>query len=276
MSIIEAIILSFIQALTEFLPVSSSAHLIAIPRLLSLPDHTLAFDTLLHFATAFSIMIYFRKELANVLKKLKANLLLIKLFLISLVPTLIIAFVLNDFIDEKFHNQDALITVGVIMLTSTVYFMFSEYRYRKAKLPSKPILPAQEITEQILIIKPWQAFLIGSSQILALLPGVSRSGIMIATGQFLGINREILANFSFLAGLPIFILAGLNGVSILVGEQSNISVGILVLAFLSTSILGYFVIAWMLKIIKKSGLLIFIIYRTVFAILLIWFGLNNS
>lgn len=275
MSIIEAIVLACIQALTEFLPVSSSAHLLAIPKLLNLPSHVLAFDTLLHFATAFSIIIYFRKVLSGILKRLKDNLLLVKLFIMALVPTLMMAFILNNIIDEKFHNQDALLAVGIIMLISTIYFIFSEYKYRKTKLLAKNNLITPDIVEQITVIQPWQALLIGSSQILALLPGVSRSGIMIATGQLLGINREILANFSFLAGLPIFILAGLSGISTLVGEQSNISVGVLILAFLSTLILGYFVISWMLKIIKKFGLLPFIIYRFVFALLLIWYGLSN-
>lgn len=249
MSAIDAIILGVIQGLTEFLPVSSSGHLELAKAILgdqSLPEESLLFTVVLHFATALSTVVIFRKEIAEIftgLLQFKWNEqaeFSLKIIL-SMIPAAVIGILFNDQIEALFSRQ-ILLVGAMLILTGLILFLAD-----RAKNTNKKVSYGS-------------ALLIGISQAIAILPGISRSGATISTSVLLGIDRERAARFSFLMVVPLIL--GKMAKDLLEGGIANSHMEILplVLGALAAFISGLIACQWMISLVKKSQLKYFSFY----------------
>lgn len=249
MSALEAIILGIIQGLTEFLPVSSSGHLELAKAILgdqSLPEESLLFTVVLHFATALSTIVIFRKEIAEIftgLLQFKWNEqaeFSVKIIL-SMIPAAVIGVLFNDQIEALFSRQ-ILLVGAMLILTGLLLFLAD-----RAKNTNKKVTYSS-------------ALLIGISQAIAILPGISRSGATISTSVLLGIDRERAARFSFLMVVPLIL--GKMAKDLLDGgiAKSQMEILPLVLGALAAFISGLIACQWMISLVKKSQLKYFSFY----------------
>ena len=248
MSYIEALLLSVIQGLTEFLPISSSAHLIIVSEFLGLsPD--LFFDVSLHLGTLIAVAFYFRSDLFGILISIIKNRSileskLLKQLFVSCLPTLLLGFLLVDFIDTYLRTSFIVafttIAFGLVLLLAT---------YKKTYRTN---FEETTITD---------AFIMGLVQTLSLIPGVSRSGITISAGLFLGLDNKTASRMSFLMSIPtisaiaIYLLIKIDSAYLV--ENFEISLFGLFVSFL----IAYFTIDIFIRFINKIGFLPFIIYR---------------
>lgn len=254
MTVFQAIILGLVQGLTELLPVSSSAHLTLIPMIFqwTIPD---SFDVALHFGTLLAIGIFFFKDWIELLKggynrivKKQTSLESKMLYYIILatIPGGIIGFVLDKYAEDILKNP-IIIAIALIVMGTILYFVD---KYSKAETEYKD-----------LGLK--QTFLIGLSQALAFIPGVSRSGITMTTGRLLGVKREATAKFSFMLSAPIVLGASLYK---FLDFQFSIEALIgIVVSFL----VGIFVIKFLLEYLKKGSFKIFAIYRIILGVVVL-------
>ena len=249
----QSLILGIIQGLTEFLPISSSAHLAVLPRFFNWPDQGLAFDAVLHLGTLLAVMVYFWRQLVEVF--LGKNKLLLKLIVLSSLASLIIVALLKSFI----FRSPELIALNLIFWAIVLY-LAERYHQGLNKIKSNTVK---------------KSLLIGLAQGLAILPGVSRSGITISTGLLAGLSKKTAVEFSFLAGAPLIFLAG---VSSLVDffSAGNISPYTitnldLILGLLMSFLSGLAAIFVLFKVMEKIGFKLFVWYRIVLGILiLLW------
>ena len=184
----QAIILAIIQGMTEFLPVSSSAHLILLPKIIGWNDQGLLFDIALHFGTLLAVLIYFRDDLAQMIEDLLRNrgdnimqsdaMILI----IATIPVVLVGGLFNDWIENNLRSSNVIATTSIIF--GLILLASDKFGSNK-----------NNITLRI-------GLLIGLAQVLALIPGVSRSGITITMGLFMGLGRVKSAKFSFLLAIP--------------------------------------------------------------------------
>ncbi|PCI11904.1 MAG: UDP-diphosphatase [Flavobacteriaceae bacterium] len=264
MGYLEAIILGIIQGLTEFLPVSSSGHLQLAEALFGdhlIPEESLTFTVVLHFATALSTMVIFRKEIVEIIKGLfqfkwnEESKFSVKI-IISMIPASLIGFFFEEELASFFGDQ--ILLVGFMLIVTALLLLFAD----KAKFTGKEVSFGS-------------AFIIGVSQAIAMLPGISRSGATISSAVLLGVDRTRAAKFSFLMVVPL--IFGKVGKDILGGEISfsDAHIGVLSAGFLAAFISGLFACTWMISIVKKSKLSYFAIYCAVVGSLAIGFALMN-
>ena len=266
----EGIILGLIQGLTEFLPVSSSGHLVIGRELLGVEaSEDLVFEVLVHAATVLSTIVVFRKQIWGLLKgffKFKYNDetdYLLKI-VVSMIPVFIVGVFFKDFVEGLFGSLTA---VGCALLVTALLLAFSDLASKPGKAP---LLPAGK--EYRNGISYWQAFVVGLGQAIAVAPGLSRSGTTISTGLICGVKRDVMAQFSFLMVLvPILGEAFLNVVG---GDFTASSVGALplVLGFISAFVSGLFACKVMIALVKKAKLSWFALYCAVVALCIFIFG----
>ncbi len=266
----EGIILGLIQGLTEFLPVSSSGHLVIGRELLGVEaSEDLVFEVLVHAATVLSTIVVFRKQIWGLLKgffKFKYNDetdYLLKIA-VSMIPVFIVGVFFKDFVEGLFGSLTA---VGCALLVTALLLAFSDLVSKPGKAP---LLPAGK--EYRNGISYWQAFVVGLGQAIAVAPGLSRSGTTISTGLICGVKRDVMAQFSFLMVLvPILGEAFLNVVG---GDFTASSVGALplVLGFISAFVSGLFACKVMIALVKKAKLSWFALYCAVVALCIFIFG----
>ncbi|PWL40207.1 UDP-diphosphatase [Flagellimonas aquimarina] len=249
MEIIDAIILGIIQGLTEFLPVSSSGHLELGKAILgsnALPEESLLFTVVLHFATALSTIVVFRKDVWDIIKGLfqfnwnEQTQFSLKI-IISMIPAALIGFFLEDFMEVFFDG--AIIIVGIMLIITAVLLYLADL----AKTTDKGVSYRS-------------AFVIGMAQAVAMLPGISRSGATISTAVLLGIDKTKSARFSFLMVVPLII--GKVAKDILSGDinfvgDETVAMGA---GFIAAFVAGLAACTWMLKIVRQSKLTYFAIY----------------
>ena len=249
MDTIDAIILGIIQGLTEFLPVSSSGHLELGKAILganSIPEESLLFTVVLHFATALSTIVVFRKDVWDIIKGLfqfkwneEAQFSL--KIIISMIPAAIVGFLLEDFMEVFFDG--AIIIVGIMLIITAVLLYLADM----AKTTSKGVSYRS-------------AFVIGLAQMVAMLPGISRSGATISTSVLLGIDKTKSARFSFLMVVPLIL--GKVAKDILSGDISfeSAQIGAMGAGFIAAFVAGLAACTWMLKLVRQSKLTYFAIY----------------
>jgi len=245
----EALILGIIQGLTEFLPVSSSGHLEIGKVLLgdnSLPEESLLFTVVVHAATALSTVVVFRNDIFEILKGLfqfkwnEESQFSVKI-IISMIPAAIIGVLFNDQIEALFDKQ-ILLVGAMLVLTGLLLFLAD-----RAKRTEK-------------VVGFGHAAIIGISQAIAILPGISRSGATISTSVLLGIDREKAARFSFLMVVPLIL--GKIAKDLLDGNISSELTNVMPLAvgFTAAFISGLVACTWMISLVKKSQLRYFSFY----------------
>lgn len=246
MSYLQSIVLGIVQGLSEFLPISSSAHLVIVPWAFHFPDPGLTFDVALHFGTLFALIAYFWKDWIEILTRQHRLLLFI---IIASIPAAIAGMLLEKLAESTFRSP-LLIAVNMALMGGVLLWA-DGYSQRGKDLPR---------------VSFWDSFLIGCSQALALVPGVSRSGITITTGLLRGLDRQTAARFSFLLAAPI--TAGaclLKAKHFLAANPSGIELtGIAV-----SALVGFLSIKYLLRFVQTFSYRIFVAYRFLFALAVI-------
>lgn len=258
-----AILAGAVQGLTEFIPISSSAHLLLLHDFLkfNLPDN-LAFDAILHLGTAAALLLFFWREILDLIKgffssladwnlKNNANQRLAWLIIAGSIPAAAIGFVFNDFIDATFHEGRLAIAIVAAMLIAVagLFWLVEKYAHQ---------------TKEIGAIGWKEALICGCAQAVALIPGVSRSGITIVAGMGQNLKRSEAAKFSFLLSMPVIFGAGLKSL-LEVGLDQEINLSVLALGFLSSLISGYLAVKYFLKFVSGHSLSVFAWYRVILA-----------
>lgn len=259
MSLFESIILGLVQGLTEFLPISSSGHLILVRTLFGVDDaQGLAFDAVLQLASVIAVCVYFFPDIwllaQTALRKLgrlpvnKKDEVLLYALLIGTIPAVILGLLLESFMESVFRSP--LIVAGVL-IAGSVFFMYAEYTY-----VNKPRMNEMTIMKGLKI---------GFFQVLALIPGMSRSGITITGGMMLGLTRIDAARFAFLLAIPV--IAGAGGkklLELIVEGNATPWIPLMAGSFVSFFV-SLFAIHFLLSFVKTHSLWPFIWYRIILA-----------
>ncbi|WP_026914658.1 undecaprenyl-diphosphate phosphatase [Christiangramia portivictoriae] len=261
MDLLDAVILGIIQGLTEFLPVSSSGHLELGKAILgdtSVPEESLLFTVVLHFATALSTLVIFRKDVFEIIKGLFSfkwndeTQFSLKI-VISMIPAVIVGLLFEEQLEALFGGN--ILFVGVMLLVTAVLLWLAD----KAKDTGKKVSYSN-------------AFVIGIAQAIAMLPGISRSGATISTSVLLGNDKTKAARFSFLMVVPL--IFGKIAKDLLGGELTSSSTDLTALAvgFIAAFVAGLIACTWMISLVKKSKLSWFAIYCFIVGIAAIIFS----
>ncbi len=265
MELFQIILLGIIQGLTEFLPVSSSGHLILTPLVLNFKDQGLALDAILHLGTLMAILIFFKKDLWEIFRGLfDRGLTTHKLawcIVAASLPAGLIGLFFADLIETGLRSPVFVATN--LLIWSAVFYLAD----RSAKHRDKPECDLKDL-------KFSQIFFIGCAQAIALLPGTSRSGITIAAGLFSNLNHVSATRFSFLLGAPIIFAAGMHKLIAFIDQPSAIqdyTYQHLMVGLGTSFLVGLLAIKLLLKVVEKVGLLPFILYRVILAAAILFY-----
>lgn len=257
MSIFDAVILGIVQGATEFIPISSSGHLIIVRDILGLGESSgLAFDAVLQLATALALLVYFRKDLKTIaisawryfrrlsINDSEKNILFAVIF--GTIPAIIIGLILENLMETLFRS---VYLVAIALLLGSVLMYFAEQFFTGDKK-----------------LTPKKGLYLGLFQSLALIPGVSRSGSTISGGMILGMNREDATRFSFLLAFPILFGSGIKKIFDLYQTGELMQIGpTLLIGSICAFIVGLISIRYLLRFVKSNTLMPFIVYRVIIA-----------
>jgi len=262
MTLIQIIVLSLIQGLTEFLPVSSSAHLILGSKVFNWPDQGLVFDVATHLGTLLAVLVYFRKDLWNMLtpwfetgKENETSRKLGLTLIVASIPAIVAGGLLHNLVESGLRD---IRVIGFATIGFGLLLWWADARFAR--------------TKQLAEMTMKSGFLIGLAQVLALVPGTSRSGITMTMGRMLGFDADTAARFSFLLSIPIIAAAGAYGVLRMLMHDAPIDWLQFSLAILLSAIAGWLCIAAFLALLQRVGLLPFVIYRLALGLALLWFA----
>lgn len=257
---VHTIVLGAIQALSEFLPVSSSGHLIVIPWLLGWEDHSLSFDIALHLGTMAAVIVYFLTDIIKMIRGFLASIyhknpkynddsILAWLIILATVPGAVIGFFLNDMVETIFRNP--LLIAFTLSFVGIVLYFADKYGANKRDLRDLTV---------------FAALLIGLGQCFAIIPGVSRSGATISVALILGYNRYFSARFSFLLAIPIITGAGLLHANkiLSLSLEPGFFVGMAI-----SFIFGLVAIKILLKLVQTRTYRIFVYYRILLSLVIL-------
>ena len=262
MDSLQAIVLAIVQGLSEFLPISSSGHLILVPHFLGWTDQGLAFDVAVHVGTLFAVVAYFRRQLLAMTRAWFGSLAgggmtpdarLAWCVVIGTIPVGIVGLLFSDLIEKMLRNP--LFVAGTLSVFGLLMWLADRFgRHQRDEYSVG-----------------WRdAILIGCAQALALMPGTSRSGVTMTMARTLGLTREAAARFSFLLAVPGIALAGGYELLQLLGEpDGTVDWSMMSLGLVVSAVTGYLCIHWLLKIIGRIGLAPFAIYRFALAALIV-------
>jgi undecaprenyl-diphosphatase len=280
MPLLQAIILAIVQGLTEFLPISSSAHLILIPWLCGWMEPGVAFDVALHMGTLVAVLVYFLRDWVELLLAgfgIRSNFVgtseefawkrrVFWLLVVGTIPGAVVGAVFEKTIEEKLQQP---VLIACLLIIVGLLMWWAEH--------------ASRLERHIPQLNWGDAATIGTAQALALFPGVSRSGITITAGLLRRLTRESAARFSFLLSTPLIAGAGLKELPKLIQQRHagamNLPLSTLLLAITVSAITGYLVIAFFLRYLQTRTLKLFIVYRILFGIvvlLLVFFRLGPA
>jgi undecaprenyl-diphosphatase len=268
MDFFQSAILGLVQGITEFLPVSSTGHLILMRDLLGLEIiGTLSFDAILQLATGFAIVCYFWKDLwqliLSIFDRTKSRTLLYAL-IIGTIPAIVFGLLLENYMDTYFRNS---YVVAGSLIAGSILFYFAERHHLGLR---RPLLLDQGGEREPISFR--QGFFIGLFQCLALVPGFSRSGATISGGLFNGLSREAAARFSFLLSIPIIFGSGLKKLLDIYqdGQLATLEHSLFIAAIFAF-ISGLLAVHFLLKFLKNHSLNYFGVYRIILAVvILIW------
>jgi undecaprenyl-diphosphatase len=257
MSIFNAIILGIVQGLTEFLPVSSSGHLVLLQQIFGITEGSLFFGTMLHVGTLIAVFTVLWKDIWAILQKLIQP--LTGFLIIATIPAVIAAFVFKDIIEHAFESGQFL---GVSFLATTVILIAAE---RLSKHNAGNLKKSENMN--------WRdAIFIGIMQAIAIIPGISRSGATISGALSRKLDRDFAARFSFLLSIPAILGAVvLHTKDLVSAEISGESIGAaaVIAGTLSAAVVGFFAVKLMLKIIREKSLYGFAIYTGILGLLVL-------
>ncbi|WNL42319.1 undecaprenyl-diphosphate phosphatase [Halomonas sp. PAMB 3264] len=260
---LQVVVLAVVQGLTEFLPVSSSAHLILVPVLTDWDDQGLAFDVALHLGSLSAVILYFRRELWQMMtstfatlggKGINRDATLALWVVVATLPVCAVGFLLQDVVEANMRST------SVIAVSLIVFGLLLGYADMKKR---------GERTEYDMRLK--DALIIGAAQVLALIPGTSRSGITMTAALMVGMGREGASRFSFLLSIPVIVLAGGLETFKLVSTPVSVDVTAMLWATLLSGVSAYLCIHYFLAVIRKLSMQPFVVYRVLFGLWLLWF-----
>jgi undecaprenyl-diphosphatase len=279
MSILEAIVLGIVQGLTEFLPISSTAHLRIVPALFGWNDPGAAFTAVIQIGTLVAVLYYFYADILRIATATVQNTLQGKPFenfdsrmgymmILATVPIVISGLLLKTYIETSFRS---LYVIAFTLIALALLLMLAEF-FVKVRVEKGE--KQKELTD----LSWLEAIVVGLAQCVALIPGASRSGVTITGGLFLGMTRETAARFSFLLSLPSIFAAGIYQLIKAREALFATSEGILnlLIATLVSGIVGYYSIAFLLNYLKKNSTYLFIAYRIALGLLLLVLLFNGT
>lgn len=256
MDLLQAVVLALVQGLTEFLPISSSAHLILVPVLTDWPDQGLAFDVAVHVGSLAAVVLYFRQEVVRMLaawfgslgggRPLSEDARLAWAVLWATVPVGLAGLLLGDLVETHLRSP-------LVIATTTVLFGLLLAWADRAGARSR--LETAIGWRDVLVI--------GCAQALALIPGTSRSGVTMTAALFMGLSREGAARFSFLLSIPVILLAGGLETLKLVQAGPRVDWAAIALGTLVAGVSAYLCIHYFLKLLERLGFMPFVVYRLV-------------
>lgn len=300
MEIIQAIILGIVQGATEFMPISSSAHLILLPWALGWPDFGLSFAMMLHLGTLVAVLIYFRRDWLRYIRalfggapsfgaptkvgltatdptptatgdapgntELASDRRIAWLILLANIPGAIFGFIGESKVEDLFHEPANLAKWGIYIIAAAMIIMGLALALAERRHRGK----GKELAEMSLT----DALVIGFSQALAIIPGVSRSGVTITAALFRNLERAAAARFSFLLATPIILGAGLKKVydfakDPVAANPQNISTIALAAGFITAAVVGYLTIYFLLAYLQRHNTNVFIGYRLVAGVMIL-------
>lgn len=266
MSIIEAFIFGLVQGLTEFLPVSSTAHIVITQMLFGYTFPGLAFEIYLHIASIFAVMIYFRKDIIDVVvgffsyfknktKENRVHFFFAIYIVIATIITGVLGIILSDVIGDTMKTPYFI--AATLAITGIALIFIEKFHHYGNRL------------EKDMTFK--DSIIVGLAQTLAVMPGISRSGATLIASLLIGLNRETAVRYSFLLVIPVILGSTVLAIDELgSGMFSSIGGGALAVSFLSTFVFSWLGIIWLIDFLKKSKLIYFAIYCFVVAILVAW------
>lgn len=277
MTIIQAIVLGIVQGLTEFVPISSSAHLVIIPWLFKWNDPGLPFDVALHMGTLVALLWYFwadwvrlvRAGIASIVERKIGNDIdrrLAWFLVIGTIPGAIAGFLGESKIEELFHKPNTPHTLAAMIAMAIIIALLGAALFTAERI-AKHLRGLDKVSLK-------DAVVIGLSQALAIFPGVSRSGSTITAGLALGLQRDTAARFSFLLSAPIMLGAGLKSLfdvqsELTSGAMARSDLFLYVIGFIAAAVSGYLCVKFLLRFLQKHSTDIFVYYRWALAALVI-------
>jgi undecaprenyl-diphosphatase len=257
MDFVDAIILGLVQGVTEFLPISSTGHLVLVRELLSVDDvNGLAFDTVLHFATTAAVTLYFWSDIWGLmqvaLRKLgrlpvnEKDITLLYALIIGTIPAAILGVLLESYMSDHFRTP---FVVAVVLFLTALFFIYAEWKHYLSPTHG-------EVTVK-------RGLLVGLFQALALIPGMSRSGSTIAGGMLLGMSRYEASRFSFLLAIPITLGAGSMGALQLLSKEGSVDWLLVLVGSVVAFVTALIVIHFFLQFIRRYTLWPFVWYSII-------------
>ena len=262
MDFVQAIVLALVQGLSEFLPISSSGHLILIPHFLDWSDQGLAFDVAVHIGTLLALLLYFRRQLGTMVvawldsalrRRHTRDSRLAWQILVATIPVGLAGLLFADFIEANFRNP--LFVAGTLTVFGILMYLADRY--------------GRGTKDEFGLSWP-QALAIGCAQALALMPGTSRSGITMTAGRALGLTRSGAARFSFLLAIPGIGAAGAYEGFKLVTSTEPVAWQPMLVGVVFAALSGIACIHFLIRFIERIGLLPFTIYRLILAAVIVW------
>ncbi|MFN3345361.1 MAG: undecaprenyl-diphosphatase UppP [Chloroherpetonaceae bacterium] len=279
MSILEAIVLGIVQGLTEFLPISSTAHLRIVPALFGWSDPGAAFTAVIQIGTLVAVLYYFYGDILRIATATVQNTLrgtpfesfdsrMGYMMIIGTIPIVVSGLLLKTYIETTFRS---LYVIATTLIALALVLMFAEFLVKSR-------IEKGEKQKELTDLSWFEAIVVGLAQCMALIPGASRAGVTITGGLFLGMTRETAARFSFLLSLPSIFAAGVYQ---LVKAREALfattdSILTLAIATAVSGIVGYYSIAFLLSYLKKNSTYLFIVYRIVLGVILFALLFNGT
>jgi undecaprenyl-diphosphatase len=267
LSVLEALILGVVQGLTEFLPVSSSGHLVLVPEFFNLPAPTVAFDVFVHAATLVAVLCYFIRDVGKLVlsvvaprrldrQDLKYWRRLLLWLVIGSIPAGVAGFIFSDFFESLFSST---LAVGVFLVVTSL--LLSGADFALGRVTQEPV--------QLDKMRPTDALIVGCFQALAIAPGLSRSGSTIAAGVFLGFDRPSAARFSFLLSIPAILGAFLFKLKDIGGAMAGTSGAAYAVGAIAAAISGFAAVYFLMRYVKQHRLRVFAVYTFLLGVLVI-------
>ncbi len=261
MSYLQVLFLSLLQGLTEFLPISSSGHLVLLPKFVGWPDQGLPFDVAVHLGSLLAVLWYFRDDLSRIVRDLLAiprgagvspDARLGLLVIVATIPVAVAGLVLGDLLEENFRS--AAIIAATTAGFGVLLWLADIWSRRHRRIESFGVR---------------DALVVGAAQILALVPGTSRSGITMTAALAVGFDRESAARFSFLLAIPVILLAASYQTLKLILDPEPTNWPQLGVAVAASAVAAYLCIGWFLRFVAKAGMMVFALYRIALAIVIL-------
>lgn len=261
MDFFQTVLLALVQGITEFLPISSSAHLILVPVLTDWPDQGLAFDVAVHLGSLVAVIVYFRHELLRMTLaglgsfrgQWNSDARLAWAVVLGTIPVVLAGLFAKSYIENVLRSPLVIATTAIVF---GLALWWADVTGRKVR------------TEDTI---GWRtALFVGVAQAIALVPGTSRSGITITAGLMLGLTREAAARFSFLLSIPTLIAANVLIARDIVREPGDIDWAMTLLGAVVAGVSAYYCIAFFIRLLSRTGMLPYVIYRVVLGLFLFW------